>query len=209
MLCSIFFYVFVLCLSFIFSFILHPSCIIPLLISSFLSLIHLDCFFYSWQKGGEYTGGYTGLYHHFYMTHVHTLRGSNSISCIFVGRESYKGDAYTKGEKTFSLFLFWFILLLCPGRILFLDTYTSCILHWSSVGHAFILMLLCFFDCMFGWSFALLYDHCGHFHMIVTCLIRLFICFTICLLGRILLVTLYLSFYHLIYLEGLMCFDSF
>ena len=42
-----FFYVFVLCLSFIFSFILHPSCIIPLLISSFLSFIPLDCFVYS------------------------------------------------------------------------------------------------------------------------------------------------------------------
>ena len=42
--------------------------------------------------------------------------------------------------------------------------------------------------------------------MIVICLIKLLICFTICLLDRILLVTLYSSFYHLIYLEGLMCF---
>ena len=102
--------------------------------------------------------------------------------------------------------MFWFILLLCSSRILFLDAYTSCILHWSSVGHAFILMLLCFIDCMFGWSFALLYDHCGHFHMIVMCLIKLLICFTTYLLDCILLVTLYLSFYHLIYLEGLICF---
>ena len=38
------------------------------------------------------------------------------------------------------------------------------------------------------------------------CLIKLLICFTICLLDRILLITLYLSFYHLIYLEGLMRF---
>ena len=91
-------------------------------------------------------------------------------------------------------------------RILFLDAYTSCILHWSSVRHAFILMLLCFINCMFGCSFALLYDHCGHSHMTVICLIRLLICFTTCLLDRILLVILYLSFYHLIYLEGLMCF---
>ena len=37
------------------------------------------------------------------MTHVHTLRGSNSISCTFVGGESHRGDAYTKGEKTFIL----------------------------------------------------------------------------------------------------------
>ena len=42
--------------------------------------------------------------------------------------------------------------------------------------------------------------------MTVMCLIKLFICFTTCLLDRILLVTLYLSFYHLISLEGLMCF---
>ena len=101
-----FFYVFALCLSFIFLFILHPSCIIPLLISSFLSLIPLDCFVYSWQKRGEYTKEYTGLYRHFYMTHVHTLRESNSTSCTFVRGESYRVDAYTKGEKTLSLFCF-------------------------------------------------------------------------------------------------------
>ena len=69
-----------------------------------------------------------------------------------------------------------------------------------------IRMPLCFIDCMFGWSFALLYDHCTHFHMTVMCLIKLLICFTSCLLDRILFVTFYLSFYHLIYLEGLMCF---
>ena len=38
------------------------------------------------------------------------------------------------------------------------------------------------------------------------CLIKLLLCFTICLLYRILLITLYLSSYYLIYLEGLMCF---
>ena len=42
--------------------------------------------------------------------------------------------------------------------------------------------------------------------MTVICLIKLLICFTTCLLDRNLLVTLYLSFYYLIYLEGLMCF---
>ena len=126
--------------------------------------------------------------------------------CTLLGRESYRGDAYTKGEKTFSLFCFGLYYSCALSRIVPRCIYTSCILHWSSVGHAFILMLLCFIDCMFGWSFALLYDHCGHFHMTVICLIKLFICFTTCLLDHILLVILYLSFYHLIYLEGLMCF---
>ena len=89
-------FIFALCLSFIFSFILHPLCIIPLLISFFLSLLPLDCFVYSWQKRGEYTG----LYRHFYMTHVHTLRGSDSTSCTIVEGESHRENAYTKGEKT-------------------------------------------------------------------------------------------------------------
>ena len=31
----------------------------------------------------------------------------------------------------------------------------------------------------------MLYDHCGHFHMIVMCFIKLLICFTLCLLDRI------------------------
>ena len=42
--------------------------------------------------------------------------------------------------------------------------------------------------------------------MTVMCLIKFLICFTTCLLGHILLVSLYLSFYHLIYLKGLMHF---
>ena len=111
------FYVFVLCLSFIFSFILHPSCIIPLLIYFFLSLLRLDYFVYSWQKWGEYIG----LYRHFYMTYMHTLRGSNSTSCTFVRGESHRGDAYTKEEKTFfyeeSLFYFMLVFSLLYGAL--------------------------------------------------------------------------------------------
>ena len=38
------------------------------------------------------------------------------------------------------------------------------------------------------------------------CMIKLLTCFTSCLLDRNLLVTLYLSFYYLLYLEGLMYF---
>ena len=107
-----FFDVFVFRLSFIFSFILHPLCIIPLLISSFLSLISLYSFVYSWQKGGEYTE----VYRHFHTTHVHILRGRNSNLCIFVEGESHRRDAYSNWEKTSFyektlFYLFYFILV--------------------------------------------------------------------------------------------------
>ena len=107
MLCSIFcffvFFVFVLCLNFIFLFILHHSCLIPLRISSFLSLLLLDWFVYLWQKRREFIRKFTGVFRHFYMTHAHILRGRNSTSCTFAGGESFRGDAYTKGERTFFL----------------------------------------------------------------------------------------------------------
>ena len=109
-------------------------------------------------------------------------------------------------------------------------------------------MLLCFNECMFGWSFDLLCDHCSYFYMTVLvydqvvhmfyimftwsqiinacsndhlicyviivvisiwlfwCIIKLLTCFTSCLLDRNLLVTLYLYFYYLLYVESLMCF---
>ena len=60
-----------------------------------------------------YTGKYTGVFRHFYMTYVHILRGSNSTSCTFIGGESHRGDAYTKGEETFfyEKTLFYFMLV--------------------------------------------------------------------------------------------------
>ena len=55
------------------------------------------------------------------MTRVHILKGSNSISCTFVGGESHKGDAYTKGEKTFfykeTLFYFMLVFSLLYGAL--------------------------------------------------------------------------------------------
>ena len=79
-------------------------------------------------------------------------------------------------------------------------------LHHVCVGHANILMLLCFIECMFGWSFALLCDYCSNFYMTVCCMIKLLTCFTSCLLDHNLLVTLYLSFHYLLYLVGLIYF---
>ena len=57
------------------------------------------------------------------MTHVHTLRGSNSTSCTFIEGESHRGDAYTKGEKTFfyekTLFYFMLVFSLLYGALRF------------------------------------------------------------------------------------------
>ena len=55
------------------------------------------------------------------MTHVHTLRGSNSTSCTFIGGKSYRRDAYTKGEKIFfyekTLFYFMLVFSLLYGAL--------------------------------------------------------------------------------------------
>ena len=95
-----------------------PHAFFPLFISSFLSLLPLDSFVYSWQKEGEYTKEYTGVFGYFYMTLVHILRGRNSISGTFVRGEIHRGDAYTKGKKTFLfkktlLCLFYSLLFSC------------------------------------------------------------------------------------------------
>ena len=137
----------------------------PLFVFSFLSLFLLDSFIYSLQKGWKYTREYTGVYCHFYMTPMHILVGRNSTLCTFVEGESYRGDAYTKGEKTcfmrkscclvlpYACFLdvLWFFmvyaLLLSLHRIYVLNLHTSLYLFW--------------------WSFALLCGHCSHFYMTV------------------------------------------
>ena len=88
-------------LSFVWVLFSHSSCTLHVSSSTlvyiffFFSLLPFDSFVYSWQKGREYTR----LYRHFYMTHVRILRKRNSTSCTFVGGESHRGDAYTKGEN--------------------------------------------------------------------------------------------------------------
>ena len=86
---------------------------------------------------------------------------------------------------------------MCPKRILFLDAYTSCILHWSCVGHACIFMLLCLFGCMFGWSFVCYMIIVVILIWLFWCMIKLLTCFTLCLPDSNLLITLYLSFLSL------------
>ena len=76
--------------------------LLPLFISSFLSR-------------GEYTEEYTGVFRHFYMTHVHIFRRRNSTSCTFIEGESQRGDVYTKREKTIFMrktcFVLFFLML--------------------------------------------------------------------------------------------------
>ena len=203
------------CLSFVPHFLIYFAPLmhhlLPLFISSFLSLIPLDSFVYLWQKGGEYTG----VFCHFYITHVHILRERNSISCTFIGGENYKGDAYIKGENTsfwenlvlscFTLCLFsrcfivlWvtfsiYALLLLSHRVYVLDMHTflcyCALLVACSNNHFLCYMIIVVIS---TWLFCV-WPSCSY----VLQHVFLIIC---------LLVILYLSFYHLIYFEGLMCF---
>ena len=115
-------------LSFELHFLIHLAPIMHHLLSLFISfffpfflLIHLSIHN---KKGREYTKVYTKMFRHFYMTHVHILKGRNSTSCTFIGGESHRGDAYTKGEKTsfmrkpcFALFYFMLVFSLIYGAL--------------------------------------------------------------------------------------------
>ena len=87
--CFVAFY-FVLGLSFIFSFILHPSCII-IIVHTFISFLHFSltlCLFLT-KRGRVYSREYTKVFCHFYMTLVHILRGRNSISHAHLQGQRY------------------------------------------------------------------------------------------------------------------------
>ena len=76
-------FVFVLGLSFIFSFILHPSCII-IIVRTFISYLHFSltlCLFLT-KRGNAYPREYTEVFCYFYMTLVLILRRRNSISHV-------------------------------------------------------------------------------------------------------------------------------
>ena len=131
-----------------------------------------------------------------------TKRGSNSTSITFVGGEIHRGDAYIKGDKTFfyEKTLFYLILvfsvfygalcsmLYCSHHIMFM-CWTCIHPHACLDNHLLCYMVIVVISIWLFW-----------------CMIKLLIYFTSCLLDRNLLVTLYLSFYYLLYLEGLMCF---
>ena len=184
MLCTIFFKVFWLLFELYFSFMLHPSLIFILFLffhffpSFFLAILSICV------KKGE------------------SILESLLVSCTFIREKFHRGDAYTKREKTFfyEKTLFCFVLLyvcflvLLYGALSLLVLCFVVLISYLYVGHAYILMLLYFIDCMFEWSFSLPSDHCSYFYMTAMCLIKLLICFTSCLLDCFLLCTLYLSF---------------
>ena len=149
------------------------------------------------------------------MTHVYILKGRNSTSCTYIGGESHRGYTSTKGKKTsfmrkpcfvcFTLCLFSrcfmvlcvmfsiHALLLSSHRVCVLDMHTSLcycsLLIACSDDHLLCYMIIVVISLWLFW-----------------CIVKLLICFTLCLLDRNLPVILYLSFYHLFFLEDLMCF---
>ena len=120
-----------------------------------------------------------------------------------------------KGRTHFfkeNLVLFFFVLCLFSCCFTVLWVMFSIYALLLSSHHAYVLNMQTFL-CHCALLIACLDDHLLCYVIIVVisiwlfwCMIKLLTCFTSCLLDRNLLVTLYLSFYYLLYLEGLMCF---
>ena len=127
----------------------------------------------------QYTlGSISKSFCHFYMTPVHILRGRNYISCAHLqGRDIPQGRCiYQGGEEitlirklcfaSFSLWLFSYLLYGALSYIQYL-CFVVFIASCLYVRNAYILMLLCFIECMFERTCALLCDHCSHFYMTI------------------------------------------
>ena len=94
---------FVFCLSFIFSFIMHPLCIITI-VRTFISCLHFSltlCLFMT-KRGVVFSREYTGEFLSFLHSFCAYPQGEKFyFSCTFVGGEIFhRGDTYTKGEQT-------------------------------------------------------------------------------------------------------------
>ena len=103
-LCFVAFY-FVFGLSFIFSFISHPSCII-IIVHIFISYSRFSltlCLFLT-KRGRVYSKEYTRVFlSSLYDSCAHPQGEKFYFSCTFIGGKIFhRGDAYTKGEKTLS-----------------------------------------------------------------------------------------------------------
>ena len=152
MLCSIVFLTcFVFCLSFIFSFILYPSCIITLvhIFFSFPPSSLSICVFVT-KRGRVYRRVLSFLYD----SCAYSKGEKFYFLCTILGGESLRGDAYTKGRRHFllrkpcfvlfySMLVFLFSMLYCSHLIVFMCwTYIhpyAIVLYWLHVR-----MIICF-----------------------------------------------------------------
>ena len=142
---------FIFCLSFIFSFILYPSCIFILvhIFFSFPRSFWPLCLFVSKRERVHQR-----VLSFLYDSCAHSKGEKFYFLCTFLGGERLSKDAYTKGEKTFIIKKTMFCLFswLLYGALSYVQ-YLCFVVFIASclcVGHAYILMLLCFIGCMFG-----------------------------------------------------------
>ena len=156
MLCSIVFLTcFVFCLSFIFSFILYPSCIITLvhIFFSFPPSSLSICLFMT-KRGRVYQRVYRRVLSFLYDSCAYSKGEKFYFLCTILGGESLRGDAYTKGRRHFllrkpcfvlfySMLVFLFSMLYCSHLIVFMCwTYIhpyAIVLYWLHVR-----MIICF-----------------------------------------------------------------
>ena len=150
---------FVLGLSFIFSFISHPSCIISI-VRTFISCPHffLNLCLFLTKRGRVYSREYTGVFCHFYKTLVHIFRGRNSISHAHLQGERFsivemhipRGRRHCVIQKTlFCLFSCWlygalsYTLLFSLHHVCVLDMHIS-LCYCASLNACSDDQLLCF-----------------------------------------------------------------
>ena len=121
-----------------------------------------------------------------------------------------RGRRHWDNKKT----LFWTSSGFMVLWVMFCGSLCIMFLFWTCI----LLMLLCFIECMFGWSIDLLCDRCSHFYMTVLVFDQVahmfyimftwsqFTCYIILVLLLLALPWGSNVFCASVYLEGLMCF---
>ena len=208
---------FIFHLSFIFLFILHLSCIIFYHCSYFLFfpsflLLHLSIR----DKKGEIIPEGIPMCFFISIWLMCTFLGGKILTRAYLSEEKVIGEMHIpRGRRHFfweNLVLSYFIFCLFSCYFMVLWVTFSIYALLLSSHHVYALDMhtsLCYCALLIACSD----DHLLCYMIIVVisiwlfwCMIKLLTCFSSCLLDRNLLVTLYFSFYYLLYLEGLMCF---
>ena len=200
-LCFVAFY-FVFGLSFIFSFILHPSCII-IIVHTFISclLFSLTLCLFLTKRGRVYSREYRSVFVISIWLLCSSLGGEILVLMhICRGRDIPQGRCIYQGGEDIVL-----IRKLCSVCFL-VGFMVFCVMLCCSHCIMFV-----FWTCIYPYAIVLLWMHVRMIIVVIFiwlfwCMIKLLTCFTSYLLDHNLIVTLYLSFYYLLYLEGLMCF---